>query len=213
MLADLYAESFAQWGLKSPERKLFSYLETVRIRFNFPAISPAVGQLITWLCKLHGPRVIFEFGSGIGHSAFWAQRGLQHLEAKLILTEKNPFWENFYREAPWPPDWKKSQEYRVEDAFCALETIEDDRIGFCLIDGQKARYLEFLQKLIPKLSSKAIVVIDNAFWKGSFLDTQKSVTHSSSLGIQALHEWLRESTQFEVSFLPVSDGLFLLSKI
>lgn len=205
-----YAKEELFFVFTPEERKLYSELLELEERLHFPAVKPQVGAFLKSLIHLHKPKIIFEFGSGYGHSAFWYLLAKTSNLSKIYLTEKRDDLEDVFHHLSWPTDWKKKLFYKQGDAFESFKDV-DSKIDFLLIDGEKAKYLDFLQTINDSLNEGAIVIIDNAFWKGMFLDQEKKHKVSPQ-GILKLHNWLKEQTLFHVCFLPISDGLFLLQK-
>jgi predicted O-methyltransferase YrrM len=152
------------------------------------------------------PKIIFEFGSGYGHSAFWFLKGSPNIE-QVVLTEKRTDLLIEFEALNWPANWKEKLKYYQEDAFGVLESYEK-KIDMALIDGTKSDYLEFLLKLKPKLTKNALIIIDNSFWRGSFLD--ESCEQHSAVGIRKFHQYLKESNDLNAYFIPFVDGITLV---
>jgi len=161
--------------------------------------------LLVKLCK---PNVIFEFGSGYGQSCFWYFVGNPDIPQKVYLTEIRPELNHMYESLEWPQSWKEKINYFGHDAFEILDQL-DEKIDFLFMDGKKSDYLEFLKKARSKLSKNAVVVIDNAFWKGSFLD-QDLLNKKSVRAVRELHDQL-DSLPFNSTFIPFCDGILLMS--
>lgn len=182
-------------------------LETTRINLGFPAVNRDVAQLMRLLNRIANIKTIFEFGSGYGHSAFWYFLDNPNLE-KVYLTEKNVNLKSHFDKMPWPNEWKEKMDYYQGDAFNRLEQIEN--FDFVLIDGLKGKYLDFLKACETKISKNGIVVIDNAYWRGSFLDPIVSQKDNSAKAIKDLHQYITESNFWLANFLPFTDGVILL---
>ena len=200
-----YSENQLWINLSPEEKVLLEKLEQFKIQFNFPAVKNDVGQMLNFLTKAFSCKTIFEFGSGYGHSAFWYFVQNNHPPQKVYLTERRTDLQDSFNSIKW----SSALDYFCGDAFERLQQIE--AIDLCLLDGQKSQYLEFLQKLIPRLNPGAIIVIDNAFIKGQFLD--KDLQHKDIVQkTNELHQFLRNQ-KFEKVFMPVRDGLLILKKV
>jgi predicted O-methyltransferase YrrM len=195
-------------NLSSEETRLFSELENLKNSFHFPAVKNDVGQLLNFLVQTRKPKTIFEFGSGYGHSAFWYLAQVKNLPQKIYLTEKRTDLVAPFEQLSWPELWKKSLDYFQGDAFERLAQI--DYIDLALVDGQKADYLSFIQKIEPKLNSQSMIVIDNAFIKGIFLQEENQNKEVVKKTLE-LFEFIKGSN-FVRAFLPVRDGIILLQK-
>lgn len=188
-------------------KALSELLDRTREELGFPAVNKDVAQLMRILNKICNIKTIFEFGSGYGHSAFWYFLDNPNLE-KVYLTEKNLNLKNHFDQMPWPADWKEKMDYFQGDAFERLEQVES--FDFVLIDGLKGKYLDFLKAIEGKISKNGIAVIDNAYWRGSFLDPVVSAKNNSAKSIKELHNYIEQSSFWTASFIPFTDGVILL---
>ena len=101
--------------------------------------------------------------------------------------------------------------YHCEDAFDVLERYAS--IDLALIDGVKGDYLKFLTLLESRMKTGAIVLIDNSYWRGSFLNQEQVETKNSAKKIKELHDYLAQTKIWDSVFMPYIDGLSLLRKI
>lgn len=185
---------------------IFKELIALKEQLNFPMVTNDVGALLSFLVSVHKPKVIFEMGSGFGGSAFWYSLNDYTFIDKIYLTEKRDDLQKHFNQISWQSEFKEKCVYHQGDAFEKLAQL--DSIDFMLIDGVKGHYKEFLDKAKGRLSPGAIVVIDNSFWRGSFLD--ESITKTSAVKIRELHEYIKNSSDFQSIFLPFSDGVSIL---
>lgn len=203
-----YSESLP-FGIDGKRAFLYSYLNIKKQEFNFPAVTPDVGSFLKFLVSIGNFKIIFEFGSGYGHSAFWFLIGSDAIE-KIYLTEKRTDLKEAFEEAPWGDELRSKMDYFIGDAFLKLSEVS--HFDLLLIDGEKASYLEFLKISENKMPKGGVVVIDNAFWRGSFLDEELTKTKTSAKKIKELHDYIKDSKVWEPIFLPLSDGLIVLRK-
>ncbi|MGK0367112.1 MAG: caffeoyl-CoA O-methyltransferase [Thermoproteota archaeon] len=192
--------------------ELVSYLDNNRLELNFPAVNNDVGMFLSNLVEWTKPKRIFEFGSGYGHSAFWYLLSDHSNLEKVYLTERRTDLLDIFNKAPWPKQYKDKCIFYQGDAFNLLAgTDEFNEIDLVLIDGQKSSYLDFIKLMIPRLSDGGIIVVDNAFWRGSFLD-EEFEGNLSAQKIKELHEFVAALSGFKSSFLPFIDGVITLTK-
>ncbi|MFZ4715063.1 MAG: O-methyltransferase [Bacteriovoracaceae bacterium] len=190
------------------EKKLFQSLEKLKVDFRFPAVKNDVGQNLNFLVSVLKPKTIFEMGSGYGQSAFWYLVGQEQLPQSIYLTERRDDLIEPFSKLSWPEDWKEVLHYHQGDALLKLAEVE--LLDLVLLDGEKGQYLEFLKAVEKKLSARGVVVVDNAFVKGTFLKEENQ--HKDMVKkTHEFHAYLKKGP-FKTTFLPVRDGLFLLSK-
>lgn len=190
-----------------PIQDLYKQLKQNEAEFHFPAIRDDIGKFINLLFTWIRPKVIFEFGSGYGQSCFWYLLNNSTVE-KIILTEKREDMPKVFEGLPWPSHWKNKIHYHNQDAFNVFRTV--DSVDFILIDGVKADYLSFLKECESKISANGLVLIDNSFWRGSFLDPEVSEQKQSAKNIKALHQYIKKSEFWDSAFVPFEDGVTML---
>ena len=203
-----YSESLP-YGMDEKFVSLYRALKEAEEKFHFPAVKDDVGSFLSFLSKSHGFETVFEFGSGYGQSAFWFLKNNPKL-TRIYLTEKRDDMQAVFESMPWPEDFFSRMDYYQGDAFQKVNEV--DSFDLLLIDGVKADYLKFVQIAEKKLSPKGLVVIDNAFWRGSFLDQELVEKKVSAQNMKALHDYIKASSFWDAQFLPFSDGVILLSR-
>ncbi len=205
-----FSNSSPYLELDSKISHLKSSLEELKRDLNFPAVEDAVGNFIAQMSSILKPKYVFEMGSYYGHSAFWFLLGASESITQITLTEKRDDLLTHYQKLAWPNSWKEKMRYHNEDAFTVLK--DEEEIDLALIDGVKGDYLKFLQELEKKCRSGSVVLIDNAYWRGSFLNPQIREEKSSARKIFELHQHLKESREWHANFVPFKDGLVMAIK-
>lgn len=205
-----FSESNPYLDFSTDDLNIFKFLDQRRQELNFPAVTDDVGNFLRFISFLINPKNIFEFGSGYGQSAFWFLRGSTSVQ-KIILCEKRDDLESVFHQVPWTERDKSILEYNQGDAFDRLESL--DEADLFLVDGVKADYLKFLKLSRSKISKNGLVVIDNSYWRGSFLDPELSQTKKTAKNIKELHEFIKNSSDWDAVFLPFVDGITLLRPI
>ncbi len=153
--------------------------------------------------------MIFEFGSGYGHSAFWYFLH-QNSISKVYLTERRDDLLKFYNEVPFPNEWRNKIHYHQGDAFELLE--QTSGFDFVLIDGQKNSYTDFLKAVLPKMKPQGLIAVDNAFWKGAVIG-EGETSATSAEAILEHHKVIKQvarDNSYRLNYFPFRDGLLLL---
>lgn len=186
---------------------LFSELKKYEKKLNFPAIRDDIGQMINFFFKFHRPKIIFEFGSGYGQSCFWYFVNNNFIQ-QVTLTEKRTDLEDVYNSLPWNKSWKEKITYVQGDAFEVFR--KQQNLDFVLIDGVKADYLDFLKACESRMSDNGVVLIDNSYWRGSFLDPDIVEKKYTAKQIKKLHDYIDASKSWDAIFIPYEDGVTML---
>lgn len=204
-----FSENYPIELLKPEELLVFNHLNQLKEKLNFPAIRNDIGSFFNSILANKKDAVIFEFGSGYGHSAFWYFLNQNSIK-KVYLTEKRTDLLTVFNEVPFDAKWKEKLEYFQGDAFDFLES--QSGFDFVLIDGQKSDYTKFLHSVLSKMNSKGIIAVDNAFWKGSVIN-EGNTSDSSAKAIRQHHEAIKEIAKkhsLRLNYFPFRDGLLVL---
>jgi caffeoyl-CoA O-methyltransferase len=98
----------------------------------------------------------------------------------------------------------------------ALKTIPQIAGEFDLvfIDADKENYLNYLKMVVPRLSEKGIVVVDNVLWSGNVLKdpSELDADDTSTKTIQTLNNYVSEAPDLYGTLLPIRDGIFLITR-
>jgi len=167
-----------------------------------------VASLLGFLIRMNGVKRILEVGTFTGYSALAMAENLPD-GGELITLDVDPETNKLAKSY-----WAKSPHGRKIQSFVkpALETIRELKGEFDLvfIDADKTNYLNYLKAVLPKLSSKGIVVADNTLWSGKVLD--RSDQSEQTNAIRAFNDFVRESPELQSTLLPVRDGLHLVRR-
>ena len=61
---------------------------------------------------------------------------------------------------------------KIGDAKTVVPDLEikDGTLDFAFVDGNKEDYLEYIEHLLPKLSQRGILLVDDCFFHGDILN-------------------------------------------
>jgi predicted O-methyltransferase YrrM len=185
-----------------PRDALLARIEAFAREHDHPIADPEVAQLMRILVRTKKPRRIVEVGTNIGYSVVVMGRecGPQAaLETIEIDRETLATAKRFVAEAELPCRV-------VFHEGAALEVLAqlEGTFDFVFIDCVKSEYEQYLDALLPKLESGAMIVCDNLLWKGQVADG------GDDKSTNALREFNRRITtdvRLLTTILPVGDGL------
>jgi caffeoyl-CoA O-methyltransferase len=94
----------------------------------------------------------------------------------------------------------------------ALETVErlDGPFDLVFVDADKVGYAAYVEAVLPKLSERGLIVLDNTLQSGRVLD--RSTDHEGTRAIQELNDRLRDDPRLACVLLTVRDGVTLVRK-
>jgi len=194
---------------------LHTQVDLHNIKLNIPTLSNEVGELLRFFVSLHRPKIIVEFGSGIGASVLWSLLKDHKDEPtwqQFVLTERREDCFESFQQINWPIEiYKKLCFIQGEwNIHKITEVIQGCSIQLFLVDGQKNQYRKVIEEIYPLLSKQGLILIDNTNW----LETQKAKSKNVVSCLQDMHESLSKDPRFYYVFLPkIADGLSLLVKV
>ncbi len=186
-------------------------------RANVPMSMMLVGEmegsLLGFLVRSLKVKRVLEIGTYTGYSALCMAENLPEEGEVITLDiddELTPLSKKYWGQSP---DGKKINKVIGP----ALETIPklDGEFDLVFIDADKQNYLNYLKLVIPRLSEKGIVVVDNVLWSGKVLKAPEELdpTDTSTAHIQELNDYVSSSSELYGTLLPIRDGIFLITKV
>ena len=169
------------------------------------------GRLLKMLVLMQRPKYVLEVGTFSGYSAICMAEGLREsgvAGSKLFTFESNDEMEDFTR--PWIEGSKVAQwiDFRIGDAC-----VEAPKLGvtfdMAFVDGDKRRYVETYEKILPLMNPGGIILADNTLWDGHVIDPAYDHDHQT-LGIRAFNDHVRDDKRVEKVIVPVRDGLTVI---
>ena len=96
----------------------------------------------------------------------------------------------------------------------ALEMVPQFDLTFDLafIDGDKRRYIDYYEMVLPRLSDGGYIIADNTLWDGHVLEEQPHRTDLQTIGIKAFNDLIAQDSRVEKVILPLRDGLTIIRK-
>ena len=187
--------------------------ETMRLPMARMQISPEQGQFMALLLQIMGARLCLEVGTFTGYSALACALALPS-DGELVALDISEEWTAIGRRY-WA-DAGVSAKIRLK-LGPAGETLrqlrQDGREGtfdFMFIDADKPGYADYVEQGFHLVRSGGLIAIDNVLWSGDVADPE--VTDADTLALRKLNEDLHRDARFDLSMVPIGDGLTLLRK-
>ncbi len=152
-------------------------------------IEEKTAEFLYFTILIKKPSKILEIGTSNGYSTFWLSLAAEKINSKVQTIEVD---EKRFQMA------KKNLNERtnIEMLFGKAEEIIpklSDEIDFVFIDAGKIGYINYLQKLLPKLANNALILADNV------TSHQKTVTEYLKT--------VKNNQMFQSMTLPIEDGI------
>ncbi len=161
------------------------------------------GRLLSLISKIVAPNCILEIGTYTGYSSLCLAEGLTKdgvLHTIDINEELVNIQQKHFKNSPFYQNIKA----HLGNAQNIIPKI-DAKFDLVFIDADKQNYSLYLDLVLPKLNSKAVILSDNVLWDGKVVNPQ--INDEDTLALRAYNEKLITHSQLETVLLPIRDGL------
>jgi caffeoyl-CoA O-methyltransferase len=165
---------------------------------------PVLGRLLRFLVAMAAPRLVLEIGTFSGYSAMAMAGGLPP-EGRIVTCELSPeraaFARSYFERSPWAD----RIELRVGPA---LETVAglDGPFDFVFIDADKSGYRDYYEAVVPKLSPRGVIAVDNTLRGGDVA----APVDDGDRAMAAFNAHVHADPRTENVTLSVRDGVTLI---
>lgn len=168
------------------------------------------GRMLKMFVRMIKPSCILEIGTYSGYSALCMAEGLP--EGGMIHTfEINDEQEEFTR--PWFEGSPYADRIKLYIGD-ALQLVPQLGLTFNLafVDGDKRRYVDYYEMILPRLADGGYIIADNTLWDGHVLEEHPHASDLQTLGIKAFNDLVARDERVEKVILPLRDGLTIIRK-
>lgn len=168
------------------------------------------GRMLKMFVRMIKPSCILEIGTYSGYSALCMAEGLS--EGGMIHTfEINDEQEEFTR--PWFEGSPYADRIKLYIGD-ALQLVPQLGLTFDLafVDGDKRRYVDYYEMILPRLADGGYIIADNTLWDGHVLEEHPHASDLQTLGIKAFNDLVARDERVEKVILPLRDGLTIIRK-
>jgi caffeoyl-CoA O-methyltransferase len=165
---------------------------------------------MTFLTRLVGARHAVEVGTFTGSSALSIALGLPEA-GRLICCDVSEEYISVGR-----PHWEAAGvaeriEVRLGPATDTLAAMpEEPHIDLAFVDADKTGYLSYYELLLPRLTDRGVIVIDNVLQDGRVLDPDAHDTNVEA--IRGFNDHVAADPRVDVVMLNVADGISLIRR-
>ena len=186
-------------------------MEELAEREGVPIVHWETGRLLAILCRVLDP-VVLEVGTAIGYSTLHMAEQLEL--GRVVTLERDS------RRASEARDFleRAGVGQRVEivegDARETIRSV-DGPFDLLFVDATKAEYREYIELAEPKLSDRALLVVDNLLMSGEVALDEGADTFWSPENLasaRALNTELVAGEGWLGAVLPVGDGIGIATR-
>jgi predicted O-methyltransferase YrrM len=191
-----------------PERSpVMREMEELAERDGIPIVHWETGRFLAALVRALDPRIVLEVGTAIGYSTLHMADAMGG--GRLVTLELDAARATQARDLLARAGVAERVEIVEGDA---LETIDglDGPFDLLFLDAAKDQYPDYLALAEPKLSERALVVVDNLLMSGEVALPEDAETHWRPESLAAARKFNREllrSDRWLGAVLPIGDGV------
>jgi predicted O-methyltransferase YrrM len=195
-----------------PERSaVMREMEEHAERDSIPIVHWETGRLLAVLCRVLDP-VVLEVGTAIGYSTLHMAEQLER--GRVVTLERDP--ERVVQAGSYLERGGVSDRVELVEGD-ALETLPalDGPFDLLFVDASKGEYARYIELAEPKLSERALMVVDNLLMSGEVALPEGAETHwnqDSLASARRLNSSLLDSKEWLGAVLPVGDGIGVAAK-
>lgn len=161
------------------------------------------GSFLQVLVRLLQPQFVLELGTFTGYSALAMAQALPP-GARLVTCDTDPRATALALRAWQDAGVADRIELKLGPALQSLKEITD-KIDLAFIDADKANYIAYWEEIVPKLSDRGLIVVDNVLWSGRILKPAEPKDHM----MVNFNRHAAQDVRMRTLMLPIRDGILL----
>ncbi|HEX5824702.1 MAG TPA: O-methyltransferase [Candidatus Limnocylindrales bacterium] len=195
-------------ALAPPLGDALAAIEAAAAPDKIPIVDRDSGRALAALAA--GRRRIVEVGTAYGYSTLWLAVG-QPSDGRIVTIDpdrsRTDLARGWWRQAGIADERIEIVTARALDAFGAGEAALEGPFDLAFIDALKPEYAAYLEALVPRLATGALVVADNVLWSGRVADPD--VHDENTEALRAFDAAVLADLRFNATILPLGDGLLV----
>jgi caffeoyl-CoA O-methyltransferase len=209
-IVDPAVEQYVEEHTTPPEPGLAELARQTRETLPFPEmLTGAVeGRLLEMLVWASRPRRVLELGTYSGYSALSMAAALPE-GGRIVTCEVDTGHAAFAQRHVDASPYADRIEIRVGRAIDVLAELEGE-FDLVFIDADKDSYRDYYEAVLPMLSPRGLIVVDNTLWSGRVADPGER--SEQTLAIRAFNDHVRSDPRVACVQLTIRDGVTLIRR-
>jgi caffeoyl-CoA O-methyltransferase len=209
-IVDPEIESYAEAHSASEPPHLARLAEETRAVTSAPQmmVGPLEGALLRTLVAMSGARRVLEIGTFTGYSAMSMATALAP-DGRIVTCEIDPRHAELARRHIEANGLADRIDVRLGRAIDTVRTLEGP-FDLVFIDADKESYADYYEAVLPLLSERGVICVDNVLWSGRILDEADADVRTRA--IAAFNEMVASDDRVEAVMLTIRDGLTLIRR-
>ena len=168
------------------------------------------GRMLEFLVFLARPRSVLEIGTYSGYSALSMAQTLPQ-DGHIITCELDEERADVAERHIAAAGLADSVEVRRGPALETVNTLHGP-FDLVFIDADKGGYLDYYEAVLPKLSDRGLIVVDNVLWSGRVAQEPSDEDEDSTRALRAFNDHVAADDRVVNVMLSVRDGVTLVRR-
>ena len=171
-------------------------------------IGPDQGRFLEMIVAMSGAELVVEVGTFTGMSALWMARALPE-NGRLICFDLTDQYLDIATEAWNVAGVTDRIEMVIGPAGERIAEYDFDRpIDLAFVDADKTGYQTYLDLLLPRLSERGVIMVDNVLWSGAVVGDEAQ--DESTVALRAFNNGVAARDDVVAVMLPIGDGVTMI---
>lgn len=167
-------------------------------------------SFLGFLMRIHNVMRVLEVGTFTGYSALAMAENLPvGGEIHTIDIEQKDYTKKYWQKSP-----HGSKIYFHKGKGLKVIPEIPGTFDMAFIDADKENYLNYFNLILPKLTPKGFVVVDNVLWSGKVLQPAAVLERNdhATPAIQKFNDYISTQPHLYSCLLPIRDGVLLITR-
>ena len=205
-------EAYAADHTTPPAPFLQSLADETRASLDSPQMltGEVEGRFLEFLVFLAQPQHVLEIGTYSGYSALSMAQALP-AGGRVVTCELDRDRIEFAERHIAGAGFSDRIEVRQGPALETLATL-DGPFDLVFVDADKAGYLDYYEAVLPKLSERGLIVVDNVLWSGRVAAPPAEDESESTRALRAFNDHVAADDRVVSVMLSIRDGVTLVRR-
>jgi len=202
-------EAYAAAHTTPPPEHLQELARETRETLSFPGMltGEVEGRMLETLVYIARPRRVLEIGTYSGYSAL-SMAGALPADARIVTLEVSDEHADVAERHIRAAGLADRVEVLRGPASESLAVL-DGPFDLVFIDADKTGYLEYYEAVLPKLSERGLIIVDNVLWSGRVADPPAADDSDDTRALRTFNDHVAADDRVVSVMLTVRDGVTL----
>jgi predicted O-methyltransferase YrrM len=193
-------------------RLLYELYRETHLTTPYPRMlsSKSQGAFLQMISRMLQPERVLELGTFTGYSTISLAEGLTN-NGLIVTIEKNPEMEDIIRKYIVKAGLEDKVKLLIGDALELIPAF-NETWDLIFIDADKINCLTYYNMLLPFLSDKGMMLVDNVLWSGKVIEDIKCNDRDTQ-AIVSFNAFVQQDVRVKNMILPFRDGMMMIQKI